>query len=198
MGVSAGRVAFVVACLLWFASCTTAPFAPDGSVKVVEIDKPIDDTTPPAGEITVSSAPQRPSLDYPLATPELLGKDANDDLSIGKKYFRQGSYGLAERHFRKAVELHPNDAESWIGLAAAYDRLRRFDLADRAYANAIRIVGQTPEVLNNQGFSYMLRGDYRRARETLLAARAMDPGNPYVANNMRLLEASERKAKAIN
>ena len=46
-------------------------------------------------------------------TPGLLGENPNDDLSIAKKYFRQGSYGLAERHFRKAVEQHPRDAESW-------------------------------------------------------------------------------------
>ena len=131
-------------------------------------------------------------------TPELLGADPNDDLSIGKKYFRQGSYGLAERHFRKAVELHPRDAEAWVGLAASYDRLKRFDLADRAYAQAIKLIGPTPEIMNNQGFSYMLRGDYRRARATLLAAQAKDPNNPYIANNLRLLDESARKAKAIN
>ena len=136
--------------------------------------------------------------DAPPLKPELLGDDPNDDLSIAKKYFRQGSYGLAERHFRKAVELHPRDAESWIGLAAAYDRLKRFDLADRAYAQAVKIIGATPEVMNNQGFSYMLRGDYRRARSMLLAAQAKDPKSPYIANNLRLLDASARKAKGIN
>jgi Flp pilus assembly protein TadD len=131
-------------------------------------------------------------------TPELLGVDPNDDLSTAKKYFRQGSYGLAERHFRKAVELHPRDAESWLGLAASYDRLKRFDLADRAYQETIKLIGATPEIMNNQGFSYMLRGDYRRARATLLAARAKDPNSPYIANNLRLLDESASKAKAIN
>jgi Flp pilus assembly protein TadD len=47
------------------------------------------------------------------------------------------------------------------------------------------------------GYSYMLRGDYRRARETLLQAQAQDPGNPYIRNNIELLEASFRKGKAI-
>ena len=49
---------------------------------------------------------------------------------------------MAERHFRKAVELHPRDAESWLGLAASYDRLKRFDLADRAYQETIRWSGR--------------------------------------------------------
>ena len=127
-----------------------------------------------------------------------MGTDPNDDLSIGKKYFRQGSYGLAERHFRKAVELHPRDAEAWVGLAAAYDRLKRFDLSDRAYAQAVRLVGPTPDIMNNQGFSYMLRGDYGRARAMLLAAQTKDPKNPYIANNIRMLDESARKAKGIN
>ena len=134
----------------------------------------------------------------PDAVPKgLLGKDPNDDLSLGKKYFRAADFGLAERHFRRAVELHPRDLESWIGLAASYDRLRRFDLADRAYEQAIKIAGPTPEILNNIGYSLMLRGDYRRARETLLQAQAQDPANPYIRNNLELLEASFRKGKAI-
>jgi tetratricopeptide (TPR) repeat protein len=117
--------------------------------------------------------------------------------SLGKKYFRAADFGLAEQHFRKAVEMHPRDLESWIGLAASYDRLRRFDLADRAYTQAMKIAGATPEILNNIGYSYMLRGDYRRARETLMQAQAQDPGNPYIRNNLELLDASFRKGKAI-
>ena len=187
MRVRVGRLALGAACLVWLAGCQTAskltdPLQPHANETAID-DQPTGSTTP--------GSP-------PPVTPELLGADPNDDLSIGKKYFRQGSYGLAERHFRKAVELHARDAEAWVGLAAAYDRLRRFDLADRAYAQAIRIVGPTPEILNNQGFSYMLRGDYRRARTTLLEARAKDPANPYIQNNLRLLEASARKGKAVN
>ena len=130
-------------------------------------------------------------------SPELLGSDPNDDLSLGKKHYRAGNYGIAERHFRRAVELHPRDAEAWVGLAAAYDRLRRFDLADRAYKQALAITGPSPEVLNNMGYSYMLRGDYKRARETLVAAQIKDPKSPYIKNNLELLEQSYRQGKAV-
>jgi Flp pilus assembly protein TadD len=51
--------------------------------------------------------------------------------------------------------------------------------------------------LNNQGYSYMLRGDYRRARVKLEAAHRLKPGNKYVANNLRLLDKSARLGKAI-
>ena len=131
------------------------------------------------------------------AEPGLLGSDPNDELSLGKKYFRHNDYGLAEKHFRRAVEKHPRDAEALIGLAASYDRLRRFDLADRAYAQAVRILGPTVEILNNQGYSYMLRGDYKGAHAALAAAKRKDPTNKYVHNNLHLLEESYREGKAI-
>jgi Flp pilus assembly protein TadD len=127
----------------------------------------------------------------------LLGGQPYDDLSIGKRYFRAGNYGMAERYFRQAVEQHPRDAESWLGLAASYDRLRRFELADRAYAEATKLAGVTVEILNNQGYSYMLRGDYRRARAKLDEARRLDPSNRFVQNNLQLLAASTHGAKAI-
>ena len=139
-----------------------------------------------------------PPLGVPAAAePGLLGSDPNDALSLGKKQYRANNFGLAEKYFRHAAELHPRDAEAWLGLAASYDRLRRFDLADRAYAQAIGIVGPTAEILNNQGYSYMLRGDYKRAHEKLDAAQRRDPGNKYVQNNLQLLENSYRKGKAI-
>ena len=187
MRTSAGRIVLAAACLIWLAGCQTTS-APDNPL--AKLVSPDSDTT---GSVLSPKSPEAPRL-----TPDLLGADPNDDLSLAKKYFRQGSFGLAERHFRKTVELHPRDAESWIGLAAAYDRLRRFDLADRAYAQAIKLIGATPEVMNNQGFSYMLRGDYRRARSMLLAAQAKDPSSPYIASNLRLLDESAAKAKGIN
>jgi Flp pilus assembly protein TadD len=127
----------------------------------------------------------------------LLGSDPYDDLNTGKKLYRSANYGLAERHFRRAVESRPKDAEAWVGLAASYDQLRRFELADRAYAQAVGIVGTTPEVLNNQGYSYILRGDYTRARVALLQAKAKDPKNPYIQSNLELLERAVRKRKGV-
>lgn len=155
-----------------------------------------NDTT---GSVVTQPAEPGPSGEpvAPLAPPGLLGDDPNDDLQLGKKYFRTNNFGLAEKSFRLAVEKHPNDAEAWIGLAASYDRLRRFDLADRAYQQALRLVGRTPEVLNNLGFSYLLRRDYARAQQIFREAHAKDPHNPYIEANMHLLEESATSGKAV-
>jgi len=172
------RVPLVMAiCLLGLAGCVTA----DGQLN---------------GPDAFAAATPAEALGTGTA-PGLVGSDANDNLSLGKKQFQASNYGLAEQHFRKAVEAHPKDGEAWMGLAAANDRLNRFDLADRAYKEAILILGPTPEILNNQGFSYILRGDYARARQVLLKARTRDPKNPYILNNLKLLKKVASKGKAI-
>jgi Flp pilus assembly protein TadD len=127
----------------------------------------------------------------------LPGADQYDELTLGKRAFRAGNYGLAETHFRRAAEQSVNDAEAWLGLAASYDRLKRFDLADRAYKNLVRLTGETPEVLNNIGYSYILRGDYANARAKLAKALAMDPNNPYVQTNIAVLEKSIANRKGV-
>lgn len=150
------------------------------------------DTT---GSIAVPVTGPGPGM-TPFST-GVLGDDPKDDLNLGKKYYRENSFGLAEQHFRRAVEMGPGSVEAWVGLAASYDKLRRFDLADRAYGQALRLAGPTPEILNNQGYSYLLRGDRRRARAKLLEAQAKDPGNPYIQNNLDLLDESLRKGAAV-
>ena len=117
---------------------------------------------------------------------------SDEPLKLGLEYFKKGSYGLAQRYFRDAVEKAPEDAEAWIGLAASYDRLRRFDLADQAYATAIKLTGETVQILNDRGYSYLLRGDLGKARAKFLRAYQLDPTNPTVVNNIALLNSSYR------
>ena len=117
---------------------------------------------------------------------------SDEPLKLGIEHFNRGHFGLAERYFRDAVEKAPNDVTAWVGLAASYDRLARFDLADRAYASAIRLAGETPEILNNVGYSFMLRGKLEAARKKFLKAYAREPNNPKIANNLRLLDSSYR------
>jgi Flp pilus assembly protein TadD len=115
---------------------------------------------------------------------------SDEDVQEGARHFHAGNFGNAERHFRMAVERNPRDAAAWMGLAASYDRLRRFDLADQAYEQAGRLTGITVSHLNNRGYSYLLRGSLREAHAMFTQAAALDPGNPTVANNLELLNSS--------
>jgi Flp pilus assembly protein TadD len=111
----------------------------------------------------------------------------NDDLKLGKEHFRNGNFGLSEKHFRQAVEQSQDNLEAVIGLAASYDQLGRFDLADRLYTEAMRLSGGSAAVLNNRGYSYYLRRDFKRARTDFQAALRKDPQNAMAQRNMALL-----------
>jgi len=120
---------------------------------------------------------------------------AAEAMARGREHYLGNRFREAERQFRRATELAPKSAEAWLGLAACYDRLSDFGKADGAYAKALTIAGPTSEVLNNQGYSYMLRGDLKNARDKLLAAQRQDPRNKFVENNLSLLESAERKGR---
>ena len=125
------------------------------------------------------------------------GRDARAGRAQGRPYPRQGAFpGEPLRACRAAFPPRRRGPEgrreAWLGLAASYDQLKRFRLADRAYAQALKITGPTAEFLNNRGYSYLLRGDMRRASQDLSAALALDPENERIRNNVRTLDARAR------
>ena len=134
--------------------------------------------------------------DMKMEDPKFFPSD--DYLRMGKVHFRNGDYGLAEEKFRKAVEVTPKDAEAWLGLAASYDQLRRFDLADKAYDKVLVLAHDNAVILNNAGYSQLMRGNIEGARRFLLRAYELDPTNPYIVNNLALLGESRKTVKRVN
>jgi len=185
------RVLATSACLVMLAAC-------DITSKNASLTPGQNDPAAPVADATVTGTTVTPSAPNPDVADTLLGGDPYDDLNLGKRHYREQNYGLAEKHFRRAVEKLPRDGEAWLGLAASYDRLRRFDLADRAYKEALAILGPKPEVLNNVGYSYLLRGDLRAARHKFAEAKRRDPGNPTIANNLQLVDEAARRGKGLN
>ncbi len=109
------------------------------------------------------------------------------DLKDGKAQFFEANYGLAEKKFRKAVELRADNTEAWMGLAASYDQLGRFDFAERAYQQLFKIAGRKPQIVSNYGYSQMLRGNKKEAKKLFQEALNAMPDNPRIAANQKLL-----------
>jgi len=151
-----------------------------------------------------AALPGGPAADLELTTASVATSaepakpidEVKDDVTLGKEHYRATNYGLAEMHFRRAVETSSGDAEAWLGLAAAYDQLKRFELADRAYARLLKLTGPTPELLNNRGYSYLLRGELRRASQDLSAAAAKAPEDERIRNNLKALDGQARRRRA--
>lgn len=201
MPIAPGKAALLTGAALMLAACNTTsdhlaagkPQGPQAATQALAMAPPGDVT----GSISEKpkTADAKPALVLPGDEPVAGGGSSPAEaIADGRAAYRANQFREAERLFRRATQLDPRSSEAWIGLAASADRLRDFAQADRAYGKAREIVGPTAEVLNNQGYSYILRGDLKRAREILTAAQQLDPGNKYVANNLALLASSEGKA----
>jgi Flp pilus assembly protein TadD len=177
------RVLFLAAASLWLAGCNTT----NRTASVSE------GTSSGASALAIPGATAQASAPDDMPTGSIAPRD--EDVTLGKQEYRAGNFNEAAKAFNRAAQKHPRDSEAWLGLAASYDRLRQFELADSAYDQATHIDGQSSEILNNQGYSYLLRGDYTRARAKLTAAKAKDPANRYVQNNLQLLAEAQSKKK---
>jgi len=127
------RPLIIAAAGLWLAGCTTSSsfsnlFGPKTPGADASASAQVDETSSEPHLTVDGSAPVQPveestgSVTGPAGrktAPGLLGSDPNDELNLGKKHYRANNFGLAEKHFRLAVEKHPRDAEAWLGLAAS-------------------------------------------------------------------------------
>ena len=121
---------------------------------------------------------------------------ADRALAEARAHFRNNDFGYSAAYYKRVVELEPKDPEGYIGLGASYDRLRRFDLADRVYASLFQLSGGTVQYYNNVGYSYMLRGNLKAAMTNFRKAEKLDPDNIVISNNMQILADAAAAARA--
>ena len=129
------------------------------------------------------------------AVGSIARQEQQSNLQIAQASFQRRAYGLAEKHFRLAVEEDRRNAEAWLGLAASYDQLKRFDLADRAYDELRALIGETVVVLNNLGYSQTLRGNFAKARSLLARAQSLAPDDERVQDNIDFLNRERVAAR---
>ncbi|MGI9414898.1 MAG: tetratricopeptide repeat protein [Hyphomicrobiales bacterium] len=130
-----------------------------------------------------------------IETSDVAYVPVENPMKAGREQFASRNYGLAEKHFRLVTEQRPDNVDAWIALGATYDHLRRFDLSKRAYHKAVALVGPSPEILNNMGYSLLLQGRLVEARKRLFAALQMEPNNPHIQANIELLREGVVRAQ---
>jgi Flp pilus assembly protein TadD len=103
---------------------------------------------------------------------------------------RTGQVARAARHAEVATASPTASWKAWNASAVIADHQGRWDQADAAYAKALSLAPQHPEVLNNIGWSLLVRGRWEDALERLEQAAAKDPGSDRIANNLELARAA--------
>ena len=99
---------------------------------------------------------------------------------IGITYMIKKKYGLAERHFKKALELEPDFMPAMNALGAAYLEQEKWDKAIECLNNSVNsLLYVTPHYsLTNLGWAYLGKKNYGLARDHFLQALKKAPNYP--------------------
>lgn len=94
------------------------------------------------------------------------------DYQRGKRYLQVHDYGLAIEAFSSDIRRNPNAVNSLNGLAIAYDRIGRTDVAEQYFAQALTLEPASRVTLNNLAYLHMAKGENQIAAELLARAKA--------------------------
>jgi Flp pilus assembly protein TadD len=96
-------------------------------------------------------------------------------LEVGRGHIARGHafYGVAA--LERARDARPADWRAWSLLGTAYEQVRRPQDAQSAWAQALALSPDNPDVLTNMAISAMTRGD-TAAAEPLLRRAVAQPG----------------------
>ena len=104
--------------------------------------------------------------------------------------YRLGRIDQAWRWSASAVALPGAGWSAWNLAGVIADQRGEFDRADECYGRALALVPGKAEVLNNQGWSLLLRGQWMGAAERFGKSLNADPGSTIARSNLELAEAA--------
>ena len=104
---------------------------------------------------------------------------------LGAIYERQKKYGPAEKQFRKALEVDPNDAEvlNYYGYMLAEQGIRLEEAADLVKRALAQDSGNSA-YLDSLGWTYYKLNRLADAREYLLRAATASPHDPTILGHL--------------
>lgn len=101
-----------------------------------------------------------------------------------------GQFSRAGVLLDQAVVSPDASWQAWNALGIVADQMRDWDSADSAYNAAATLAPDQPEVLNNMGWSLLLRGEWDLARELFERAAVLDPKSARIADNLELARSA--------
>ena len=103
---------------------------------------------------------------------------------------RSGDTAAAVRLITNASRFTDASWRSWNALGVVGDMARNWRDADAAYARALALAPNEAAIVNNRGWSQMLRGHWREAGVLLERAAALSPANPRIRDNLQLVRSA--------
>lgn len=119
----------------------------------------------------------------------LLGAHSGD-LGLAERAgiaaLRTGDVARAAILLERATTSPTAPWRAWNARGVAADLRGDWGVADLAYSKALALKPDRPEIVNNLGWSLMLRGRWMEAVEPLERAALLDPKSQRTANNLDL------------
>lgn len=94
----------------------------------------------------------------------------------------------ATQSFRKVLQMDSDNADAWHGLAIVSDLNEDWDVADMSYKRALAMRPDDVNLLNDQGYSYVLQSRYHEASQYLNRALQISPGHEKAHINLAILD----------
>jgi Flp pilus assembly protein TadD len=108
----------------------------------------------------------------------------------GISALKQGQVTTAAPLLERATKAPRPSWRAWNARGVVGDLQQDWHAADAAYAEAAKLAPNHADVLNNQGWSRLLRGDWKVAAELFDRAATLDAGSTRIANNLELARAA--------
>lgn len=105
---------------------------------------------------------------------------------VGKRQLATGHIGNALVSFRQALRREPESVSALNGMAIAYDRLGRFDLARHYFERALALEPDSTMTLNNIGRSLLDQGKPDLALRYLERGHALAAEDELIRGNLEL------------
>lgn len=99
-----------------------------------------------------------------------------------------GHLGKATAFVDKALASKNPSWRAWNAKGVLCDFSEDWNCADAAFETASKLKPDEPEIINNQGWSLLLRGKWQQALNLLQQAAILDPKSQRIRNNVELAQ----------
>ena len=125
--------------------------------------------------------------------PSQRSREYTDNFKAGNLRLKEGRLDEAGRAYELALAAKPDDPDVHHRLAVVADKQQLFGAADDHYEAALRQRPRDPNLLSDIGYSHTLRGDDRRAEQTLREALALDSSHKGAMHNLSTLYGKQKR-----
>lgn len=126
----------------------------------------------------------KPTHEELKAKADQLEKQAAEDstnyelqFDLGGVYYDMGSLMMAEKCYRKAVELNPSSTKGLVNLGVVLNEMGKSEEAIEAYQKALKIDPNDVKAICNLGLAYYGVGHYSDALDQYKTALKIDPNS---------------------